>query len=722
MASGGGIYLNTDSGLADALGPDAQLKRAQLAQINAFSDGLPTDANGNIDWTAAGKIAARSGALDQAVKLFDVGFQQNALSAATKNAGNVGQFNPDGAAATDASNAPSSPSPSSSKALPANTNYYRGDLNKAPADGSPSPTQLFGYLTSQGASPKEALMLTSSAASESQFNPNAPHDGGIGYGLFGHNGDRLAAMRQQYGQTPTWQQQASFGLQELRSRPESALVNDAKSPEDLTIAQMHFERPQGYTPNNPQGGLNYDGRLATTRRFSGLMGAQPAQTNAQGQAIDPTTGQPMQMAQNNVSDDGAPPSSTHPFGAAPANPMPSSAASPQGQPAPSPQGRPVQLAQNGQPSSLPGNIQNPVGPIPQRPTQAPAPSISNAAPNPLDPTYGGLVPDAWLKAGGNAGGWVRYALQQSALNGALPGGVGKANAENWAALAKGLASAIDKSQTFTPEQKNARDPRAIQYEQDRADYNNQSRINADNSAAAIRGAGQRAQAEADVRAGTASQIAEQEGTGKYLGGLPAQFATAANNAKLQNNLLDQMYNASEQFRMGPGTTTLQNFYAKVLPLADYFGVDASGLKSQVAGYQDFAKIAGQIARGAIKETGSNRAGIQELQFVTGVMPSAEMSPDGFRAVINQMGGVNDYSIAKQQTAQDWASRQGTLAGFETAWNKNISPTAFVMHRLQTDQPEVFASTVKQLSATPKGREILKNVKAGLAWGNQAGVF
>ena len=138
--------------------------------------------------------------------------------------------------------------------------------------------------------------------------------------------------------------------------------------------------------------------------------------------------------------------------------------------------------------------------------------------------------------------------------------------------------------------------------------------------------------------------------------------------------------------MGPGASTQQNFNAKLSALGDAMGVDTSGIKGQVAGYTDFNKLAGQLTRQSIKETGSSRAGIQEMQMVSGSLPSPDMSKDGFRSVANQIKGLNDFAAAKQQAGQAWLDQRHSMAGFETSWNKNISPASFVLHRLQQDQP------------------------------------
>lgn len=151
------------------------------------------------------------------------------------------------------------------------SSVYTNDLDRTSTPDAPSASGMYSFLKSLGATDNEAHVLTGAAHSESGFNPRAPHDNGTGYGMFGHRLERLAAMRQFAGtQTPDWKQQAAFALQELRSRPEGALVNSAKTPHELTRAQMFFERPRGFTETNPEAGHNWSGRLETIKKFSQL--------------------------------------------------------------------------------------------------------------------------------------------------------------------------------------------------------------------------------------------------------------------------------------------------------------------------------------------------------------------------------------------------------------------------------------------------------------------
>ena len=150
---------------------------------------------------------------------------------------------------------------------------YLGEYGRPKAAGHLSPAQQYQHLLSLGASPNEAHLLTAAAASESELNPLAHHDQNTGYGLYGHRLDRLDAMRKFAGEEfPSWQKQNAFALQELRSRPEYSLVQGAKNARDLAIAQMHFERPKGYSEQNPTAGHNFAGRLTTLNQFAGLRG------------------------------------------------------------------------------------------------------------------------------------------------------------------------------------------------------------------------------------------------------------------------------------------------------------------------------------------------------------------------------------------------------------------------------------------------------------------
>lgn len=131
-----------------------------------------------------------------------------------------------------------------------------------------------------------AIVATSSAQSESDFNPNTKHDGGIGYGLFGHNADRLTAMHAFAGTKPGQpippNVQAAFYTREMSRAGDTdpfiaqTMRNPNASAEDLTRVQMRMERPQGYRgPGTEEQAHNWTGRLANTKALM-AGAAQPA--------------------------------------------------------------------------------------------------------------------------------------------------------------------------------------------------------------------------------------------------------------------------------------------------------------------------------------------------------------------------------------------------------------------------------------------------------------
>jgi hypothetical protein len=154
-----------------------------------------------------------------------------------------------------------------------------GDGGGGGGGGGPKAEVLHQHYLDKGATPNEARMLTGAAISESRLTPNAIHDNNTGYGMFGHRLERRDALFKDAGtKTPDWKQQADFSLKELRASSQGKLVNNAKSDQDLVNAQVSFLRPQGYTPNNPQGSRHYDSRLGTISGLKAISEKQKAST------------------------------------------------------------------------------------------------------------------------------------------------------------------------------------------------------------------------------------------------------------------------------------------------------------------------------------------------------------------------------------------------------------------------------------------------------------
>lgn len=212
---------------------------------------------------------------------------------------------------------PSAQSNDQPQSSPSGSSYAEAGNTGGNTSGLSAKDQ-YANLKSLGATDNEAALLTGAATSESGLDPTASHDEGTGYGLYGHRGDRLTALKQFAGtDTPTYEQQNQFALNELRSRPEGAMANGAQTPQDLTNAEMYFERPKGFTPKNPTGGLNYQGRLSDIQRVQSLaaptqvasvdpnmnMGLTPEQAKLNSGAVSEFAGNhPDQVAQSATPD------------------------------------------------------------------------------------------------------------------------------------------------------------------------------------------------------------------------------------------------------------------------------------------------------------------------------------------------------------------------------------------------------------------------------------
>lgn len=128
---------------------------------------------------------------------------------------------------------------------------------------------------------------------ESQFNPTATHDNGTGYGMGGWRLDRrdkLMQFAQAQGKEPSDPNvQIAFLASEMKggdmgAQRAFAMLQQAKTPEDATTAMMHYFRPAGYTPANPQAGRGYQNRVQYTTQLAGGM---PGQGVPQGDSVQP---------------------------------------------------------------------------------------------------------------------------------------------------------------------------------------------------------------------------------------------------------------------------------------------------------------------------------------------------------------------------------------------------------------------------------------------------
>lgn len=124
--------------------------------------------------------------------------------------------------------------------------------------------RAFQYFTQQGWSPHAAAALAGQGNWESRGNPVQIHDGGIGIGLYGWNGDRrkgLYSFAAQNNLDPENEDtQLKFAQHELTAGNERKWGDALKNAGDLsgaTNAVLGYLRPSGWTEQNPMGGHGY---------------------------------------------------------------------------------------------------------------------------------------------------------------------------------------------------------------------------------------------------------------------------------------------------------------------------------------------------------------------------------------------------------------------------------------------------------------------------------
>lgn len=211
---------------------------------------------------------------------------------------------------------------------------------------------------------------------------------------------------------------------------------------------------------------------------------------------------------------------------------------------------------------------------------------------------------------------------------------------------------------------------------------------------------------------TPAQKAESTKYGDKLAEVLPVLAEKADNSRQANFTLDQMKSEAETWRMGKGGTALMEAQKYLKPIANQFG--STAFDKPVADFEAFQKNAGVLTRQAVKEV-SPRAAVQEFQMIQNQLPSADMSRGGFNQIVDQFQAVNDFNIAKHQAGEAWRSATGSMDKFEAEWNKNITPSAFLVSRLP---PEQLGALRANLSRTAEGRATLKSITRQLQWASE----
>jgi hypothetical protein len=107
--------------------------------------------------------------------------------------------------------------------------------------------QARAFYASKGYTPAQVAGILTNIGAESNFNPELSHDGGTGYGLFGHRLERRDALFRYAGTNkPSAQQQMEYFYNELHGSESVAggKLDRARTPEEAAFAVNEAERPQ----------------------------------------------------------------------------------------------------------------------------------------------------------------------------------------------------------------------------------------------------------------------------------------------------------------------------------------------------------------------------------------------------------------------------------------------------------------------------------------------
>lgn len=175
-------------------------------------------------------------------------------------------------------------------------------------------------------------------------------------------------------------------------------------------------------------------------------------------------------------------------------------------------------------------------------------------------------------------------------------------------------------------------------------------------------------------------------------------------------ILDEMNAASQGFRMGAGA----NITATAQAWGKYLGITSDQANAQLADYEQMRKQAITAGSSAITSV-SNREAVQGQKMIWAAQPNPGMSPQGFRQVVDSLAAVDDYKIAKQQ----WARSQPLGTNIDAEWNARVSPNAFWVHRMSTDD---LKTVTAKLAQTQQGRTLLGNLSDQMKWAQQNGLM
>ena len=125
--------------------------------------------------------------------------------------------------------------------------------------------QIWDYFSGRGLAPHQVAAILGNVQVESGFDPLAVGDSGTSIGLFQHRGPRAAGLIDAVGPggLGSVQAQLDYTWAELQGRERGVLDRLLAAPDlaSANAAFLGFERPAGWTADNPAGTASFDARL-----------------------------------------------------------------------------------------------------------------------------------------------------------------------------------------------------------------------------------------------------------------------------------------------------------------------------------------------------------------------------------------------------------------------------------------------------------------------------
>lgn len=163
---------------------------------------------------------------------------------------------------------------------PANDNLLAG-AGAALTDKGGVAGQVWNFFAAKGLKPHQIAGIMGNVKAESAFNPLAVGDGGNAFGLFQHNDRRhnLFSAIGGRGNLGDVSGQLDFAWQELQTTERRAMdaLLKSRNVREATAAFGGFERPSGFSWENPEGMHNWAGRLSGAESALSRFGSTATQ-------------------------------------------------------------------------------------------------------------------------------------------------------------------------------------------------------------------------------------------------------------------------------------------------------------------------------------------------------------------------------------------------------------------------------------------------------------